>query len=276
MPKINIYLPDDLAEAVKDAGVPVSAICQRALEQAVRRVTAIREVTAGAPYDSSAAGPSAILFTKRTMTILESAQSRASADSASQVGTGHLLTALVSGQNMAVHVLSALEITPRQVTAELDRRTATGSEPSPRKETGTGQAAANGSTTADPAELGLNAQLARAVELAANESSGLGNNYVGSEHLLLGLIGEPDGVAGSVLRSLGADLRVTRRTVAAALAGWGAGLAAHEERTAGLANQPPGGQAAAPGAVAEQLLAAIRAELAPVLTRIERLEGRTT
>ncbi|HZD98902.1 MAG TPA: type II toxin-antitoxin system CcdA family antitoxin, partial [Micromonosporaceae bacterium] len=43
MPKINVYLPDELAEAVKEAGVPVSAICQRALEQAVRRITAIRQ-----------------------------------------------------------------------------------------------------------------------------------------------------------------------------------------------------------------------------------------
>jgi post-segregation antitoxin (ccd killing protein) len=46
MPKINVYLPDDLAEAVRDAGVPVSAVCQRALEQAVRRVTAVRELCA--------------------------------------------------------------------------------------------------------------------------------------------------------------------------------------------------------------------------------------
>ncbi|MDX6415722.1 MAG: hypothetical protein QOG28_342, partial [Trebonia sp.] len=38
MPKINVYLPDDLAEAVKEAGLPVSAICQATLEQAVRRL----------------------------------------------------------------------------------------------------------------------------------------------------------------------------------------------------------------------------------------------
>ncbi|WP_241684516.1 type II toxin-antitoxin system CcdA family antitoxin [Actinomadura sp. J1-007] len=42
MPKINVYLPDELAQAVKESGVPVSAICQRALDQAVRRITAIR------------------------------------------------------------------------------------------------------------------------------------------------------------------------------------------------------------------------------------------
>jgi post-segregation antitoxin (ccd killing protein) len=47
VPKINVYLPDELAEAVKEAGVPVSAVCQRALEQAVRRITSIRESAGG-------------------------------------------------------------------------------------------------------------------------------------------------------------------------------------------------------------------------------------
>ena len=47
VPKINVYLPDDLADAVKEMGVPVSAICQRALEASVRRVTAIRQATLG-------------------------------------------------------------------------------------------------------------------------------------------------------------------------------------------------------------------------------------
>ena len=47
MPKINVYLPDDLADAVKEAGIPVSAICQRSLEQAVRRVVDVRAALAG-------------------------------------------------------------------------------------------------------------------------------------------------------------------------------------------------------------------------------------
>ena len=42
MPKINVYLPDELADAVRDAQVPVSAICQTALEHAVREVSALR------------------------------------------------------------------------------------------------------------------------------------------------------------------------------------------------------------------------------------------
>jgi ATP-dependent Clp protease ATP-binding subunit ClpA len=239
MPKINVYVPDDLADAVKDAGVPVSAVCQRALEQAVRRVTAIREVTAGpAPGDVPA-----VNFTKRAMSVLESARASASARGLAEVGTGQLLRALLAQGRMAVDVLTALEITPPQILAALDKRAT--SEPD------------SADASADPV---LSSQFLAALELAANESSGLGNGYVGSEHLLLGLIGEPDGVAGSVLRSLGADLRVTRRTVAAALAGW----SAHAQRA--------GENTAAAAQAAGQLSAAIRAELEPVLARLDRLE----
>jgi ATP-dependent Clp protease ATP-binding subunit ClpA len=239
MPKINVYLPDDLAEAVRDAGVPVSAVCQRALEQAVRRVTAIREIAAGpAPGDVPA-----VNFTKRAMSVLESARASASAGGLAEAGTGQLLRALIAQGGMAVEVLTALEITPLQILAALDKRAGSGGSP-----VGTG------------AEPVLSAQFLSALELAANESSGLGNGYVGSEHLLLGLIGEPDGVAGSVLRSLGADLRVTRRTVAAALAGWSAHAQRAAENTAAAAQS------------AGQLSAAIRAELEPVLARLDRLE----
>ena len=43
MPKINVYLPDDLATAVREAGIPVSPVCQKALAEAVRRVGRARK-----------------------------------------------------------------------------------------------------------------------------------------------------------------------------------------------------------------------------------------
>jgi ATP-dependent Clp protease ATP-binding subunit ClpA len=239
MPKINVYLPDDLADAVKDAGIPVSAVCQRALEQAVRRVTAVREITA------NWAGAPAFSFTARAMTILETAQADASADGLAALDSGHFLRALVSdSESIAVRVLGALDIPVRQVRAELDRRLASG----------------DGAERTDDVGAPLSAELALAVEYAANESSALGNGYVGTEHLLLGLIGEPDGAAGHVLRFLGADLRVTRRAVAAALAGWDAGSARAAQQQDEASHQ------------AEHVAAAVRAELAPLLARIERLE----
>src|SRR5215831_15043214 len=205
MPKINVYLPDDLADAVKDAGVPVSAVCQRALEQAVRRVSAVRDISGRPPGDQIMAPTSA--FTARAVTILEAASAEAADDGLAALDSAHLLRALVSDQeSIAVRVLAALDI-------------------------------------------------------AANESSALGNSYIGTEHLLLGLIGEPAGVAGHALRSLGADLRVTRRTVAAALAGWDARSARSAQQ------QDPASHHA------DEIAAAIRTELAPVLARIERLES---
>ncbi|MEV6928632.1 Clp protease N-terminal domain-containing protein [Dactylosporangium sp. NPDC051485] len=215
MPKINVYLPDELAEAVREAGVPVSAICQRALEQAVRRVTAMRETVLGDLDDATLAArlPG---FTARARTVLRLAAERAAP--ASTVGTGHLLAGLVDeGSNLALHVLRALEIDPAAIPAA-------GPDP-------------DGTTAAG------------ALELAVTEAAALGHNYVGCEHLLLGLVADPDGAAGQVLRSLGAEMRLTRRAVAAALAGY-VHLQANTQ-----------GQAQGPA-------------MAALLERIERLERR--
>jgi ATP-dependent Clp protease ATP-binding subunit ClpA len=280
MPKINVYLPDDLAEAVKDAGLPVSAVCQRALEQAVRRVTAIREVAAGGTNPDLIDSAAVLPFTARAMRLLQAAQAEAAADGLAAFDTAYLLRAVLSdGDSMAVRVLGALDITPRQVRAELDRRVAAASQHATA-------ASAGPSAT-------LSTDAAKAVELATNEASGLGNSYLGTEHLLLGLISEPAGAAGHALRALGADLRVTRRTVAAALAGYGAGAAA--QRASGRAPADPADLAPAiraeltpairaeltpairaelTPAIRAEFAPAIRAELTPVLARLERLESR--
>jgi hypothetical protein len=160
MPKINVYLPDDLSDAVKDSGVPVSAVCQRALEEAVSRVRVIRGLELGdLDYDN----PTGALarFTARTDTI-----ARALPDAASDA--------------------------PRS----------------------------------DPQRLDSSA--ANAFELAITEAMALGHNYVGCEHLLLGLLVEPDGVAGAVLREAGIDAKTVRRTVGAATLGY-----AHQQATSG-------------------------------------------
>ena len=60
---------------------------------------------------------------------------------------------------------------------------------------------------------------ANALELTVVEALSLGHNYVGCEHLLLGLVAEPDGTAGQVLRGLGAEQRTVRQVVSAASPG---------------------------------------------------------
>jgi ATP-dependent Clp protease ATP-binding subunit ClpA len=231
MPKVNVYLPDDLADAVRDAGVPVSAICQRALEQAVRRVTAARQIVLG-ELDSTALADRLPHFTARAVTTLSLAIDRARAAGAPNVTTGDLLHGMLTeGGNLALQILGAMEIDPAAITVP------DGAEP------GCGDG------------LRFSTAAANALELSVAEATGLGHNYVGCEHLLIALAAEPDGQAGRVLRDLGADPRATRRAVSAAIAGY-----AHLRANAATTAAPAG------------LLTAVRAELAPLVKRIERLE----
>ncbi|MDF2709097.1 Clp protease N-terminal domain-containing protein [Nonomuraea muscovyensis] len=260
MPKINVYLPDDLAEAVKEAGVPVSAVCQRALEQAVRRITAIRQ-TALTDLDLDQATGSLAYMTARTRAVLKLAVERARADGSPAVGTGHLLGGMLAeGTNLALHVLRAIEIEPRAVERLL-----------------AGQPAAEGDDPAGDDGLRLSSAAAAALEFAVTEATSLGHNYIGCEHLLLGLATEPDGIAGRVLRPLGAEPRPVRRAVVAALAGY-VHLRAQTQNGANAGDGDTGGDtggaagAAQPPAAPAALVAALRTELRPLAERIERLE----
>ncbi|HEX2133701.1 MAG TPA: Clp protease N-terminal domain-containing protein [Actinophytocola sp.] len=198
MPKVNVYLPDDLAENVKDAGLPVSAICQRALEQSVKRVTAIRAVAVG---DLEGLDPTAGLnhFTQRAKDVVKLAIARAQERGAAEIGTRDLLHALLAeGTNLALHVLRSMDVEPANVLREVERTT--GGD--------TGRAVRMSSTAAN------------ALELTVVEALLLGHNYVGCEHLLLGLVAEPDGTGGEVLRGRGVESRSARQAVTAALAGY--------------------------------------------------------
>jgi ATP-dependent Clp protease ATP-binding subunit ClpC len=59
----------------------------------------------------------------------------------------------------------------------------------------------------------------RVLELALKEALTLGHNYIGCEHVLLGLVGAEEGLASQVLRRMGVELRTTRRTVITTLVG---------------------------------------------------------
>jgi ATP-dependent Clp protease ATP-binding subunit ClpC len=96
-----------------------------------------------------------------------------------------------------------------------------------------------------------------ALELAVSEAIAMGHNYVGCEHLLIGLAAEPDGTAGKGMRSAGADLKSVRQSVATAIAGY-----AHLRANT------------ATPAAATGILTAVRAELQPLIQRIEALENR--
>jgi ATP-dependent Clp protease ATP-binding subunit ClpA len=235
MPKINVYLPDELADAVRDTGVPVSAICQRALEQAVKRITAIRRSTA-LDLLSDAEDPAGRLriFTGRAVKAIQLSVEHAQTAGAANVGTGDLLAGVLQeGENLALQALSSMEIEPASLVVPA------------AAEPGGGEG------------LRFSSPAAAALELTVAEAIAIGHNYIGCEHLLLGLAAEPDGVAGRVLRDAGADVKSVRRVVVAALAGY-----AH------LRAQT------APAAQTGALMTAVRQELRPLVERIERLEAR--
>jgi ATP-dependent Clp protease ATP-binding subunit ClpA len=270
MPKINVYLPDDLAEAVKEARIPVSATCQAVLEHAVRRLTAIRQLV-GADLDCDTLGSRLQRFTDKARTAFQLAAGQARAAGAPVAGTEHLLGGLLAeGTNLALVVLKALEIEVGTVQAELDRAAAR-SHPA-----GTGL---------DPGGAGAGLRISRplgaALIGAVAAATRLGHNYIGCEHLLLGLLGEPDGDGGQILRRLGADERQASRTVTASLAGIEYWQARTQDPGAAATGRGPGrppgtagpsGAAGPPAAAA--LAAAVQRELQPFADRLDRIEQR--
>ncbi len=199
MPKINVYLADELAVAVRDAQVPVSAICQAALEKAVRDVGALRGSDHAA--GDGAYGPFG-RFTRRARDAIAAAQNQARGHRHNYVGTEHLLLGILDeGANMAVRVLTTLDVEPDDVRAELT--------------------ASLGPARGEPREQAPFTPLAKkSLELTTKEALALGHNFVGCEHLLLGLIATEDGLASQVLRRMGVELRTTRRAITTALSAY--------------------------------------------------------
>ena len=231
MPKINVYLPDDLAETVRKTGVPVSAVCQRALEQAVERMTAIRAAVLS-DVDAKTLAGKLPNFTRRTVTALSLAAG--DAGDGPHVTTGHLLRGMIAeGGNLAVRILTLMEIDPAALAAA----------PVKTEPGGDGEG------------LRFSTPAGNALDLAVSEATAMGHNYVGCEHLLIGLSAEMDGNAGRALRNAGAQPKSVRHAVTAALAGY-----THLRATAAPAGAPA------------NLLAAVRAEIQPLIQRIERLE----
>ena len=108
MPKINVYLPDDLAAAVKASGVPVSAVCQRALEDAVRK--------SGGPMGDMSR------FTDRARKALALAKQHA-AEQGAGLGSEFLLMGLIDeGAGIAARAMSALGVTSASVAEVVQGR----------------------------------------------------------------------------------------------------------------------------------------------------------
>src|SRR4051812_11931177 len=119
MPKINVYLSDDLAAAVRDAKIPVSAICQSALERAVRDVSSARESDL-LPDGRPPAGGLFSRFTPRAKDALVTGERFASEVPHNYVGTEHVLLGMLEdGNNLGMKVIAALDVEPDDLRAEL-------------------------------------------------------------------------------------------------------------------------------------------------------------
>jgi ATP-dependent Clp protease ATP-binding subunit ClpC len=125
-------------------------------------------------------------FTKRARRVLTRAQEEARNLNHRYIGTEHLLLGLVDEEgNVAMRVLNELGITADQVRESVERMVGRGTRPFYTQPT-------------------LTPRTKRVIELAVEEARRLGHHYIGTEHLLLGLVREGEGVAVDVLRQLGA------------------------------------------------------------------------
>lgn len=202
MPKINVYLPDSLAIAVRDAGVPVSAVCQRALADAVAAVDGglgADQPGTGQPGagQSEKSAQLRSRLTQRAEKALAVATEQAAAAHRPATSIELIEGLLVEGNNLALAVLRGLDIDPEDLRSEL-RAT----ESAVRRASETRQAAT----------------LDEVCEAAAQAALLLGHNYIGCEHLLLGVLAGPEhDLATATLRTLGLELDRCRAAVRVAL-----------------------------------------------------------
>jgi len=136
-------------------------------------------------------------FTERARKVVFYAQEEAQKFGEGYVSTEHLLLGLVrESDSVASRVLERLGVSLSRIRAEVEKQLPRGD--------------------ARPShDMTLTPRAKRVIDLAYDEARNLNNNYIGTEHLLLGLIREGDGLAGRVLAKLGVELERARREVMA-------------------------------------------------------------
>lgn len=134
-------------------------------------------------------------FTERARKVVFYAQEEAGRLGENYVSTEHLLLGLVrENDSVAARILDRIGISPGRIRAEIERQVARG----------------DGRTVQD---MQLAPRSKRVIDLAYDEARLLNNNYIGTEHLLLGLVREGEGLAGRVLTKVGVDLEQVRQEV---------------------------------------------------------------
>jgi len=135
-------------------------------------------------------------FTERARKVIILAKEEARRFNHDYIGTEHILLGLIrEGEGVAAAVLQKLEVSLENIRLEIEKLV----QPGP--------------TTQIIGDIPFTPRAKKALELAAEEARSLGHNYIGTEHLLLGLIREGEGIASQVLLNLGMDLNSVRNEV---------------------------------------------------------------
>jgi ATP-dependent Clp protease ATP-binding subunit ClpC len=151
-------------------------------------------------------------FTDRARRVIVDAQNEARRLSHNYIGSEHLLLGLIhEGDGVGAKALEAMQISTETVQGRIEEVTGRGQAPP---------------TTG---HIPFTPRAKKVLELSLREALQLGHNYIGTEHILLGLIHEGDGLAAQVLVGLGVDLDRTRQVVIEILTG------RHREETASAA-----------------------------------------
>ncbi|MBI3874411.1 MAG: ATP-dependent Clp protease ATP-binding subunit [Verrucomicrobia bacterium] len=208
-------------------------------------------------------------FTPRAQQVLALARKEADRFNHNFVGTEHLLLGLIKlGQGVAVNVIQKMGLDLETVRMEVEKQVGTGPD---QKQVG---------------NIPYTPRVKKVLALAAKEAKALNHTYVGTEHILLGLLREGDGVAARVLKSLDVDIEQTRQEILKEL---DPNFASGEEAAAGSGSgeggqEPKGEKSSGEGKKAEQKTPALKAfgrdlteiarkgEMDPVIGRKNEIE----
>src|SRR4051812_9238035 len=136
-------------------------------------------------------------FTPRAQQVLALARKEADRFHHNYVGTEHLLLGLIKlGQGVAVSVLQKMGMDLETVRAEVEKQVGIGQE-----------------SKTPVGSIPYTPRVKKVLALAGKEAKALNHSYVGTEHILLGLLKEGEGVAARVLRSLEVDIERTKMEI---------------------------------------------------------------
>ena len=249
MPKINVYLPDALALLVREAGIAVSAVCQRALAEELRLVDEVRVAIVELRSEKFGEATARLLSndiwnysTQKLRSVFDIANVNSPVDS--YIDPQDLLIAILDhNENLAVRLLRSwkIDIDELRVTTGLFNREAFANFE---------KVGSIDETNEMKLLLRMTGETRLVVGNALAASLELGDRFLGCEHVLLGLLTESAGSIATYLKSLGITESDARKAVVAASAGY-----SHAKDTGINANG---------------------SQIDAILDRIEKLESRLT